>query len=67
MPHTHPDAPINLPVEVEAVLWADAYRDRLRPALEARLSADELAALDLAVDQIEQGAFRPTARLALSA
>ena len=66
MPHAHSDAPINLPLEVAAILWADAYREPLRPALEARLSADELAALDLAVDQIEQGAFRPTARLALT-
>lgn len=66
MPHAHPDAPITLPLEVEAVLWADAYRERLRPALEVRLSADELAALDRAVNQIEQGAFRPTVRLALT-
>lgn len=67
MLRTHTDTPITLPVEVAAVLWADAYRETLRPALEARLSPDELAALDLAVERIEQGAFRPTPKLALSA
>lgn len=67
MPLAHSDTQFTLPLEVEAVLWADAYRERLRPALKARLSADELVALDLAVEQIEQGAFRPTRKLALSA
>ena len=67
MPHAQTDAPINLPLEVAAILWADAYRERLRSALKARLSADELAALDRAVEQIEQGVFRPVPKLALSA
>lgn len=67
MSHAHTDAPITLPLEVAAILWADAYRETLRPALKARLSADELAALDLAVEQIEESAFRPAPKLALSA
>ena len=67
MPHAQTDAPIILPLEVAAVLWADAYRETLRPALKARLSADELAALDRAVEQIEESAFRPVPKLALSA
>lgn len=67
MSHAHTDAPIILPLEVAAVLWADAYRETLRPALKARLSDDELAALDRAIAQIEESAFRPVPKLALSA
>lgn len=61
------EAPINLPIEVAAILWADAYRETLRPALKARLSPDELAALDRAIEQIELGVFEGKPRLALSA
>lgn len=67
MPHAHADTPISLPIEVAAVLWADAYRDTLRPALAARLAADELAALDQAIDRIELGVFQRKPKLALSA
>lgn len=67
MLHAQTDAPISLPLEVVAVLWADAYRESLRPALSTRLSDDELAALDRAIEQIEQSAFRPMPKLALSA
>jgi len=67
MPHAQTDAPINLPLEVAAILWADAYRERLRSALKARLSADELAALDRAITHIEQRIFAELPRLALSA
>lgn len=66
MPRTYNDAPTHLPLEVIAVLWAEAYRETIRPALEVRLPANELAALDLAVDQIELGAFGPRTRLALA-
>ncbi|WP_322489324.1 hypothetical protein [Chloroflexus sp.] len=60
------EAPLMLPVEVAAVLWADAYRETLRPALVARLTADELAALDRAIEQIERSVFEGKPKLALS-
>jgi len=61
------ETPINLPVEVAALLWADAYRATLRPALQVRLPADELAALDRAVERIEHRIFSSPPKLALSA
>lgn len=67
MRQSEADTPITLPLEVAAVLWADAYRDTLRPALAARLAADELAALDQAIDRIELGVFQRKPKLALSA
>jgi len=67
MTHANEVKAFTLPVEVEAVLWADAYRDTLRPALAARLTADELAALDDAINRIELGVFEGKPKLALIA
>jgi hypothetical protein len=67
MAHASEGKAFTLPVEVEAVLWADAYRETLRPALAARLTADELAALDQAINRIELGVFEGKPKVALSA
>lgn len=49
--------PITLPVEVAAILWADAYRETLRPQLAGAISDAELAALDSAIERIERRIF----------
>lgn len=43
-----------LPVEVAAILWADAYRETLRLALARKVTEADLAALDRAIARIEQ-------------
>lgn len=54
-----------LPVEVAAILWADAYGETLRRALEGKVSEAELTALNRAVARIEQRVCESGAKGAL--
>lgn len=57
----------DLPVEIAAFLWADAYRRQLRAALVPWTHPKDLAVLDLAVDVIERKLSEAPSRAALAA
>lgn len=61
------DDTIDLPVEIAASLWADAYRLQLRAALAPWMHPKDLAVLDLAVDAIERKLYEAPSRAALAA